>query len=221
MTRTVDEPVKTAFPDAVATLVFSDYNQLAATLDETVPAGVEAVMYDPEDWSFTPAAQQQNPALYEKLAAEAAHAHGLALIAAPAENLVAEGGGGNSETKYQQYISGDYAGQAAKYADVLEIQAQGLEANPAEYAQFLAQAIAQAKAANPDITIYAGLSTSCNGGGAVTSAELYQDVKATENEVAGYWLNIAGPSPYSPNVKACNPELAIGLLNDLWAVAKT
>ena len=39
------------------------------------------------------------------------------------------------------------------------------------------------------MTIFAGLSTSPNGN-PVTSAVLYQDVLATEREVAGYWLNI-------------------------------
>ena len=221
LTRSVDNRVKTAFPYAALSLVFSDYNQLAATLDRPIQAGVKAVMYDPENWSFTPVAQQQNPALYEELAATAAHAHGLEVIAAPAANLTATGGAGDSAAKYQQYISSDYAGAAARYADVLDIQAQGLEANPAEYAHFLAQAIAQAKAANPDITIYAGLSTSGSGGSAITAADLYQDVMATQNEVSGYWLNVPGPSPYSPNVTASHPEVAVGLLNDLWAATRT
>jgi len=220
LTRSSHSQTKTQFPDASSALVFSDYNSLVAALNAHMPAGVKAVMYDPENWSFTPAAQQQNPAHYEQLAAEVAHAHGLELIAAPAVNLATESGGGQSTSKYDQYIANSYAAAAAKYADVYEIQAQGLEGNTAEYSQFLAKAIAQAKAANPDITIFAGLSTSADGS-AVTSQQLFQDVKATDNEVAGYWLNIAGPSPYSPNVHESNPGVAVGLLNDLWLAART
>jgi len=215
LTRSTCGSVTTPFPNATSTLVFSDYNALVATLNAGVPAGVKAVVYDPEAWSFTPVAQQENPGLYEKLAAEAAHAHGLELIATPAVNLATVSGASTNESKYDQFLADGYAAAAAKYADVYEIQAQGLEGDTAEYQQFLAKAIAQATAANPDVTVYAGLSTSANGN-AVTSAQLFQDVLATEHEVSGYWLNIAGPSPYSPNVQQSHPEVAVGLLNDVW-----
>src|SRR5208283_5393538 len=110
-----------------------------------------------------------------------AHAHGLELIAAPAVNLATASDG---KSKYDQYIAKGYAAAAAKYADIYEVQAQGLEGNTAEYSQFLAKAIAQAKAANPGVTIFAGLSTSADGS-AVTSQQLLQDVKATDSEIAG------------------------------------
>jgi hypothetical protein len=50
----------------------------------------------------------------------------------------------------------------------------------------VAAAAAQARAANPHVVIYAGLSTQ-----RVTSAaELIQDYMATRNLVDGYWMNI-------------------------------
>ena len=130
-------------------------------------------------------------------------------------DLLNGNGVGQKGTNYDKYITDGYAAAAAKYADVYEIQAQGSEANTAQYSQFLGEAIAQAKAANPNVEVFAGLSTSPDGK-LVTSAQLYQDVLATEHEVAGYWLNIPGPSPYSPNVTASHPEVAVGLLNQLW-----
>jgi hypothetical protein len=207
--------VASPFPGAISTKIFSDYNTLAAALSGGLAPSVKAVMYDPEAWQFTPVAQQQNPAHYEQLAAEAVHAHHLQFIAAPAADLLNVNGVGQKGTIYDKYVADGYAAAAAKYADVYEIQAQGLGANTLEYSQFLGEAIAQAKAVNPNVTIFAGLSTSPNGR-PVTSAMLYQDVLATEHEVAGYWLNIPGPSPYSPNVTTSHPEVAVGLLNDLW-----
>ena len=203
------------FPSASSTEVFGDYNTLVSALDSGLAPNVHAVMYNPEAWSFTPAEQQRNPALYEMLAAEAAHAHGLKLIAAPAVDLLSVNGDRRDGTIYDQYIADGYAAAAAKYADVYEIQAQGLGRNTLEYSQFVSQAAAQAKAANPNVTVFAGLSTSTNGI-SVTSSELYADVHATENMLAGYWLNIAGPSPYSPNVTQSHPQVAVALLNDLW-----
>jgi hypothetical protein len=47
-------------------------------------------------------------------------------------------------------------------------------------------AVAQARAANPSIVIYAGLSTQRVSG----AAQLVQDYLATRNLVDGYWLNI-------------------------------
>jgi hypothetical protein len=210
--------VAPAMPTAQTTEIFSDYNALVSALNSgAIGPNVKAIMYDPENWQFTPLAQQLDPALYEMMSAQVVHAHHLKLIAAPAADLtlVTDTGTG---TIYQKYIQDEFAAAAAKYADVYEIQAQGLEANTSAYSQFVSEAVAQAKAANPNVTIFAGLSTSPDGQ-TVTSAELYRDVLATQGEIGGYWLNIAGPSAYSPNVTQSNPLVAVGLLNDIWLAA--
>ncbi len=45
------------------------------------------VMYDPEEWSQTPASEQQDPVRYMELFGTLAHAHGLKAIEAPAMDL--------------------------------------------------------------------------------------------------------------------------------------
>ena len=113
-----------AVSGAISTKIFSDYNTLAAALSGGLAPSVKAVVYDPEAWQFAPVAQQQNPAHYEQLAAEAVHAHHLQFIAAPAVDLLNVNGVGQKGTKYDKYVADGYAAAAAKYADVYEIQAQ-------------------------------------------------------------------------------------------------
>ena len=48
---------------------------------------MSALLYDPEAWSFTPRAEQPDPASAAQRARDIAHAHGLSLIVAPALNL--------------------------------------------------------------------------------------------------------------------------------------
>src|ERR1035441_966247 len=52
-----------------------------------LPPGIFGVLYDPEAWTFTPAAEQQNPVQAATAAAAVAHAHGMRFIVAPAIDL--------------------------------------------------------------------------------------------------------------------------------------
>jgi hypothetical protein len=107
------------------TVTFASYAAMQkAFASHTIPASVKAVVYDNESWSFTPAQEQRQPELYDRLAAELVHKHPLIFIAAPATDLahVIYPAGGNS---YQHFLSLGIAGAAARSADVYEIQAQG------------------------------------------------------------------------------------------------
>jgi hypothetical protein len=79
---------------------------------------------------------------------------------------------------------------SARAADIYEIQAQPYEMTVYRprhaYASFVTAAAAQARAANPSVVIYAGLSTQRVS----NAAQLLQDYEATRNLVDGYWLNI-------------------------------
>jgi hypothetical protein len=89
-----------------------------AVVGGKLPSGTYGVLYDPEAWSFTPLAEQRDPVAV-------AHAHGLRLIVAPALNLttiLAPGGG----TRWQAFLALQLAGQMAKVADIVELQAQSL-----------------------------------------------------------------------------------------------
>jgi hypothetical protein len=93
-------------------------------------------------------------------------------------------------------------GAIAKVAGVVEIQAQSLERAPQTYRAFVRAAAAQARAANPHVTVLAGLST--NPPGPVVSSQ--------QRGVAGFWLNVPGQGPRCPACNAPRPDLARQLL---------
>jgi len=103
-------------------------------------------------------------------------------------------------------------GEAAAEADVVEIQAQGSKSDATKYSQFVTAGVAQAKSANPQIVVFAGLSTNPNGQH-VTGNQLYSAYQATKNSVSGYWLNIPGEGDYCPNCGMAQPNVAIDFLN--------
>ncbi len=182
-----------------------------AELDQAVsggrlPAGTGALLYDPEAWSFTPRPEQLDPAAAARQARDTAHAHGLALIVAPALNLATvrpHPGGG---PRWRQFLRLGLAASAARVSDVLELQAQSLERDTSSYATFVREAAAQARAANPRVAILAGLSTNPPGA-AVTSEQLTAAIHATREIVDGYWLNIPGRGPRCPTCGPARPDV--------------
>ncbi len=183
----------------------------AAELDQAVsggqlPAGTGALLYDPEAWSFTPRREQLDAAAAARRARDAAHAHGLALIVAPALNLTTVRPHPSGGPRWRQFLRLGLAGSAAKASDVLELQAQSLERDTSTYVTFVREAAAQAREANPRVAILAGLSTNPPGA-AVTSEQLTAAIRATRGIVDGYWLNIPGRGPRCPTCPAPRPDL--------------
>jgi|GEM_PF-3833504 len=171
--------------------------------------GTNAVLYDDEDWNFTPQAQQLNPGYYTQLAENVAHSKGLLLIATPGIDLAtAEGYKGN---KFTGFVALNIAGQVAPYADIYEIQSQNTENNVSQFSSFVSQVSAQVRAANPNAIILAGISTNGAPNGPTTAATLLKDINSTRNSVAGYWLNIANSSAYCPNCGTAQPQVAVQL----------
>jgi hypothetical protein len=175
---------------------------------------VRGVMYDYEKWQFTPLAEQQNPAPFVKQAADLVHAHGLLFLTAPAVDLVPVMAPGNRSPQDDLYIQLGLAATAAQYADVFDIQAQRFERTTERYASFVRQAAAQARQANPKVVVLAGLSTQPSGQ-QVTADDILRAIAATRDIVDGYWLNIPGPSPYSPRIAEFRPDIAIEVLRRL------
>ena len=188
----------------------------AAALEKTVTAGqlpapTYGVLYDPEAWSFTPAAEQQDPVRAATQAAAVAHAHGLRFIVTPALNLTSVLSTGGREPRWRQFLGVDLAGRLAVVADVVELQAQSLERDTGTYAAFVQAAAAQAAFANPRISVLAGLSTNPPGA-PVDSRNLTDAIRATRSMVDGYWLNIPGRGPRCPTCNPPRPDIAIQTL---------
>ena len=183
----------------------------AAELDQAVsggqlPAGTGALLYDPEAWSFTPRPEQLDPAAAARRARDTAHAHGLALIVAPALNLTTVRPHPAGGPRWRQFLRLGLAASAGRVSDVLELQAQSLERDTSSYATFVREAAAQARAANPRVAILAGLSTNPPGP-EVTSEQLTAAIHATRGIVDGYWLNIPGRGPRCPTCNSPRPDV--------------
>ena len=196
---------------------FRSYAELKKMIrQQAIPAGIHWLMYDNEQWSLTPVSEQAGPVRYEQLFAQLAHRHGYKVILAPAQDLV-PGFDKNSfrggKAVWQAYLSMGLAAASARAADIYEIQAQPYEMSVYRsqhaYADFVASAAAQARAANPSVVIYAGLSTQRVS----NAAQLLQDYEATRNLVDGYWLNIPRHDQPGP------PALADQFLRTLPASA--
>ncbi len=168
-----------------------------------------ALLYDPEHWSFTPVSEQLAVGTATAAAQALASQQNLKLIVAPALDLTKVLAPGVASSK--AYINLNIAGLVASHAYAIDIQAQSLEANTAQYVSFVTQAAAQARAANPQIEVFAGLSTNPSGR-QVTASELFQDVNQTRSQVAGYWMNIPSGGAKCPSCGAAQPAVAIKLL---------
>ncbi len=190
-----------------------------AGLDRIVrSANVVAVLYDPESWPMTPHAEQIDPVAAVCRAAAIAHAHGKLLIATPAVDLlrhVAPDAARHGQ-RYRAFEQTGWIGAMAKCVDGVEIQAQGAEANPALFRQFVDTEARQARAANPDVLVLAGISTNPDGR-RVSAQQLFNAVQAARPVVDGFWLNIPAGGKYCPRCGEPQPQVAVQVMQRLGA----
>jgi hypothetical protein len=201
--------------NAIPFASFTSFRAMRNALAQgTLAPDVKGIMYDNEKWQFTPSVEQENPERYERLAADLVHSRGLLFISAPAVNLVAVLAPESPDKRYDTYLRLGIAAEAARYADVVDIQAQGSERNTKLYANFVSQAAAQAREANPKVQVFAGISTNPSGQ-QVTAEDILRAIAATRDNVDGYWLNIPQPSEYCPRCNGFRPDIAVEVLRRL------
>ncbi|HEV3360895.1 MAG TPA: hypothetical protein VG247_29100 [Pseudonocardiaceae bacterium] len=194
------------------TVSFKSFATLKDTLDRgRLPRGTRAIIYDAEHWDQTPVDEQRDPASFYPQAAAIAHAHGLIFIATPAMDLTNVDG--RSADPAATFLSENIDASAARDADVLDIQAQSLERDSSAYRDFVGRAARQARAANPAVTVLAGLSTNPPGS-AVTPGMLVTDITAVAASTAGFWMNIPDLGPDCTDCSRSRPEVAVGALTD-------
>lgn len=200
---------------SISTRTFTSYTALQAALAaHSILSSVRAIVYDNEAWQFTPVEEQQHFALSVQKAADLVHSHHMLLIATPATDLVNVSDPSGKGSTYSRFLSLNIIKAAAQYADVVEIQAQGAEANLSTYTQFVSAAATQAKTANSRVVVLAGLSTNPSGK-KVTAQQLYAAFQATSSAVSGYWLNIPGQGGACPRCGTPQPQVAIDFLRML------
>jgi len=181
--------VKTAYFTSEATLA-------DAVQGGTLPQGTTALLYDNENWSLTPQAERTDPVRYYQLACNVAHAHGLLLIATPVPSKLSP--------------------RIAPFADVLDIQAQEVQASSSEYSGHVLPLAAAVLSANPRVVVLSGLSTNPRAG-IPSPGQLVDDAHSVSSAVKGYWLNTP-PTPAScasadnaaSDARCSGPQPAIG-----------
>jgi hypothetical protein len=152
------------------------------------------LLYDPESWSFTPLAEQQDPWTAMTSFCTLAHAHGFQVILTPGRDL------GNTatarpknpgETLDDWYIRTGIATTAAAVGDVFEVQDQANTLNLTEFTSFFTRAYNQAKASNAATPVWCGISTNYG-----TPQQMF-NACVTVPQAQGFWLNMIGDIPDS------------------------
>lgn len=157
-------------------------------LSGNVPRG-STVVFDNEWWTLTPTCERQRPEFYETAAALLAIQYGITLIDTPASNVV---GGTTEELK-----------AAAKYAGMVEIQAQVYDNHPGTYVHFVKLNVKAVRKVNPNVPIVAGLATDARGI-PTTAADMYREWSGVRNLVQGFWLNANAWA--APRGRGCAPQ---------------
>jgi hypothetical protein len=196
---------------ALPAVTFSSAAALAEAVGRGLPAGTQAVLYDPEAWPFTPVAEQHDPVAATALAARAARPAGLQLIVAPALSLTSVLAPGSRAPRSQLFLELGLATRLAMHADVLELQAQSLERDADGYASFVTAAAAQARAVSPQIGLLAGVSTNPPGA-EVSVGQIVAAIRAVQPVADGFWLNIPDPGPRCPTCNPTRPDIGIEAL---------
>lgn len=179
-------------PRPIRALAFASYAGFVEALFAQPErfADADTVMYDPERWGATPLNEQQDPPTYFRAFGQLARWHGFRVIITPHQSLMAVPGGrctstvGEAET--DAYVRCEIAAHAALAADVVETQSQGMQGRPEDYRAFVEATAAQARAANPDVRVIAGLSVRKE----VHEGTLLDAWDSVRDLVDGYYLAI-------------------------------
>jgi hypothetical protein len=150
---------------AVPTLKYESYARFRAdVLDGRISPAIRSVIYDPENWTATPLEERHDPYRWMRRFYELAKPRGYHVQQAPSRDLMQVPGAvcrkRTGETLSVAFLRCNVAGRAAPYADLLHIQAQVLERDPAVYRWFVSANRDLALAANPTVVITSNLSTS-------------------------------------------------------------
>jgi hypothetical protein len=159
----IKTPVQAGY-DTTPVLNYTSYAQFSSDIASgAIKYPYKWVMYDPENWASTPAAEAQDPVKYLKQFGQLAHAHGLKVAAAPSLDLCSASGSlyprKSGETCLQWYTRVNIAGAAATGSDIYILQDESNTTNLSQYMSLYASSASQAKAANSAVKVYSEVST--------------------------------------------------------------
>jgi hypothetical protein len=179
---------------ALPTLKYESYARFRRDVRRgLLDPSIKVVSYNPENWNATPYRERKDPATYMSRFAELARSKGYFVFTAPSRDLMnvkaAECSSRAGETLSEAFLRCRMPESAARHADGYRVQAQVLENDPITYRLFVNEAAAQARAANPSVTILSNLSTSPFDYVA-TSQMLFDACTSVRDLVDGHYLSI-------------------------------
>jgi len=188
------------------------YFRSATTAVQALDAGrVHArwLLLDLERWRFTPLSEQEAPVAAVRAVSVAARSHGVRLLVSLGSDLFRGGPSG--------LVSSGVLAPIAELADGYEVQVQSVEDATATYRIDVDAAVLALRHANPRIDVLAGLtSASRPHEPEPTAAQVTADVRATAEQVDGYWLNVPVAGGMAcPRCGAGDPAVMASALREL------
>jgi hypothetical protein len=153
------------------------------------PAGFSWALYSQDSTSENSQWEMTNVAEAHERASALLHSLGVQVITFPANDIVWKTPPVPNRDQYQAFISRNIAADAARRADVVGVQSQGLTANPEAFARYLTQTCDQARTAKPGIPFFGGLATE-RLGTLISAGQMYAAYLATSHICDGYWINV-------------------------------
>lgn len=155
-------------------------NIVNAILNKTLPKYIGAILYDNEPWALTPPYEYEHYKRIYKDLSELIHNDSHMLFIVPPVPSVR-------------------ALKVAKYADVVDIQAQFAQSSANRYKNTIAWKARKVAEANPDAIILSGISTNPSAGVPDPRTLVLIVDKTNGKFVDGYWLN----EPNGGGTKSC------------------
>jgi hypothetical protein len=179
---------------ALPTLKYESYARFRRDVRRRlIRPSIRVVSYNPENWNATPYRERKDPPTYMRLFAKLANSKGYFVFTAPSRDLMnvkaAVCSSREGETLSEAFLRCRMPEFAARHADGYRIQAQVLENDPITYREFVNEAAAQARAANPSVTILSNLSSSPYDYVA-TSQMLFDACASVRDLVDGHYLSV-------------------------------
>jgi hypothetical protein len=117
------------------------------------------------------------------------HSRGLQVITFPANDIVWKTPPVPRRDQYLAFIQRGITGLAARHADVVGVQSQGLSADAKAFASYIRAARDQARKGNAGIPFFGGLATE-RLGTLISASQMYAAYLAASDLCDGYWINV-------------------------------
>ncbi|MGP7998403.1 MAG: hypothetical protein ACLPKI_13915 [Streptosporangiaceae bacterium] len=165
-----------------------NFKSLAAC-EAAPPPGFSWALYSQDSTSENSLWEMTHTSQAHERACELLHARGLKVITFPANDIVWKAPPVPDRDQYQAFITRHIPSDAARHADAVGVQSQGLTADAAAFAMYIRRARDQVRSACPGITFFGGLATE-RLGTLISAEQMHAAYAATSDICDGYWLNV-------------------------------